>query len=439
MCTKHAPFELPPRTPNDDLEFVSVALPEPMIEVPLRPRRRKLWELGSSYHCPIIGTCLSVAELRKAAKRAGVRDVDTYADYELHVCAVRDTQKRTRLAEQVHKMLEDKYRLVLAQFAKLANDDERLKCWREHAQRGEVAGMFWAIMSAGNADQKLIDQAYMDVHMLSHQVGAGQRADLRRLATVMRENDELRERLARTQARHMSDLAAKEQRLAALQRQFGEARGEAAELRRRLQSHTPHPMPVLSELQAAVARARAAHGRDVARADKAEAQAESLRVALAQAQEQLEVAEQALASLLGNGMRDCPARDGEVCALPDMGGRCVLCVGGQVNLAERYQALIERCNGRFAYHDGGLEHRTQRLHALLARADAVIVPADHVSHSAYYEVKRTCKQLGKPCVMLPNSGLTSLTRGLHMLATMGDADGAAVMPLAPHAPGAGGR
>jgi vacuolar-type H+-ATPase subunit D/Vma8 len=435
MCSKHAPFELPPRAPAEAVEFASAPLPEPTIEIPVRPRRRKLWELGSSYHCPIIGTCLSVAELRKAAKRARVRDVDTYTDYELHVSAVRETQKRSRLAEQVHKMLEDKYRLVIARFARLANDDERLRCWREHAERGEVAGMFWAIMSAGDADQHLIDQAYMDVHMLSHQVGAGQRADLRRLAAATRENDELRQRLARIQARHKTDLAVKQERHAALQRHLSEIRGEAAELRRRLQSHMPHPTPALSELQAALARARAAHDRDIARADRAEAEAASLRAALAQAREQLEVAEQALASLLAADPRDCPAREGETCALPDMGGRCVLCVGGQVSLADGYQALIERCNGRFAYHDGGLEHRTQRLHALLARADAVIVPADHVSHSAYYEVKRTCKQLGKPCVMLPNSGLTSLARGLHMLATMAG-EGGAVMPLAPHAPGA---
>ena len=436
MCSKHAPFELPAVAGADATQLASLPLSEPTVEIPLRPRHRKLWELGSSYHCPIIGTCLTVADLRKAARRAGIRDVDAYGDYELHVTAVRETQSRNRLAEQVHKMLDDKFRVVLARFARLSDERERLQSWREHVERGEVAGMFWAIMSAGDADQRLIDRAYMDVHMLSHQVGAGQRADLRRLADLTRENGELRERLARLQARHKTELAVKAQSHAATQRLLSETRGEAAELRRRLQSQVSQPSPALAEFRAAVARVRSAHERDVRRADDAEARTESLRVALATAQEQLEVAEQALASLLATTARDCPARDGEVCALPDMGGRCVLCVGGQVSLADHYQALIERCNGRFAFHDGGLEHRTQRLHALLARADAVIVPADHVSHSAYYEVKRTCKQLGKPCVMLPNAGLTSLARGLRMLATMADDGTSAVVPLAPHAPGA---
>ena len=34
------------------------------------PRRRKLWEIGNKYHCPIVGTCLTVDELRKLARRA---------------------------------------------------------------------------------------------------------------------------------------------------------------------------------------------------------------------------------------------------------------------------------------------------------------------------------------------------------------------------------
>jgi hypothetical protein len=51
----------------------------------------------------------------------------------------------------------------------------------------------------------------------------------------------------------------------------------------------------------------------------------------------------------------------------------------------------------------------------LAAADAVICPADNVSHGAYYVVKRLCKQYGKPCVLLKNSGLSSFARGLSAL------------------------
>ncbi len=76
---------------------------------------------------------------------------------------------------------------------------------------------------------------------------------------------------------------------------------------------------------------------------------------------------------------------------------------------------MERSNGRFVHHDGGLEDSPKRLQAMLAAADAVICPADNVSHGAYYVVKRLCKQYGKPCVLLKNSGLSSFARGLSAL------------------------
>ena len=67
----------------------------------------------------------------------------------------------------------------------------------------------------------------------------------------------------------------------------------------------------------------------------------------------------------------------------------------------------------------------------LRQADAVICPADCVGHPAYYQLKRHCKQAGKPCVMPRGSGLASFADGLNRLA-QGRLDiGAAVIFPAP--------
>ncbi len=94
----------------------------------------------------------------------------------------------------------------------------------------------------------------------------------------------------------------------------------------------------------------------------------------------------------------------------------LLWVGGRTNLQPQYRSLVEKAGGQFIYHDGGKEEALSRLPELLGQADAVICPADCVGHPAYYPLKRHCKQAGKPCVLLRDSGLASFADGLSWLA-----------------------
>jgi hypothetical protein len=127
---------------------------------------------------------------------------------------------------------------------------------------------------------------------------------------------------------------------------------------------------------------------------------------------ELETASEELRALRAELCRPqaCPRQCG------DLAGRRVLCVGGRTASVEQYRALVERWQGGFVHHDGGLEHNAKRLQSLLGSADAVICAVGHVSHGAYYTVKRFCKQHGKPCVLLKNSGLAAFMGGLQAIA-----------------------
>ena len=124
---------------------------------------------------------------------------------------------------------------------------------------------------------------------------------------------------------------------------------------------------------------------------------------------------------------DCPGTDCETCRLhadgpPDLGGLRILCVGGRGSLAPHYRTLVQRCNGELIRHDGGLEESRARLEALLASADAVLCPADCVSHDAYQRAKRYCKRLAKPCVLIERSGISAFARALSDLAGRREGD-----------------
>jgi hypothetical protein len=55
----------------------------------VRTQRRKTWEISSNFHCSIIGTCLTAAELRQFFAKLGETDARTASDHALHSRGVR--------------------------------------------------------------------------------------------------------------------------------------------------------------------------------------------------------------------------------------------------------------------------------------------------------------------------------------------------------------
>jgi hypothetical protein len=86
-------------------------------------RRRKLWELEEKYHCPVIGSCLNLDELKKIARKDGFNG-NHFEPYQLHLEAVSLSCSRNTAAEAMHKLLERKYALVIQRFNQAKTDPE---------------------------------------------------------------------------------------------------------------------------------------------------------------------------------------------------------------------------------------------------------------------------------------------------------------------------
>uniref|UniRef100_UPI0019549ADC hypothetical protein n=1 Tax=Klebsiella pneumoniae TaxID=573 RepID=UPI0019549ADC len=73
-------------------------------------RRRRLWELGSHAHCPVIGVCLALDRVRELASRWLVLRGDE-DDYTLHCSLVTAAARRNPVAEALQKTLEQRFAL----------------------------------------------------------------------------------------------------------------------------------------------------------------------------------------------------------------------------------------------------------------------------------------------------------------------------------------
>ena len=161
-------------------------------------RRTRIWEFNSNLHCSIIGTCLSASELRHILKKLGLVAPGS-TDHELHGAAVSLAGRHDKPAKLLNKALDERHRLAIKQFARVHAEDELRALWRDAVKRGDIPGTYWATLTHPASTQAVIRDAFGEVHMLSHLVGAANRADIRRLCQLEAENTALQARLERQQ------------------------------------------------------------------------------------------------------------------------------------------------------------------------------------------------------------------------------------------------
>jgi hypothetical protein len=375
-------------------------------------------------------------ELRGVCRRARIAFQVTPTDYEMHAAFVQAASKSSHPVRLVHKILEKKFRHVIERFSRARNGEALTALWEEAWDKGDIAGAYWALMTHASAPADLVNRAHGEVHMLSHLSGASQRADLRRLEQLDQRCTELEQELAATVADYGSRLVARDKTVQHLRSRLREV--EQAEVRvQQLEAHltrltrlTNGPDRTRRDVQLRDAENRIE--RLLRRAATAEEQvqhwsglatrieSEKLRLAeeLAVNREELRTMEAMLQNALAVACDEgCQSEEGGVCTAGlNLCGRRVLYVGGRDRQAAHFRALVERHDGTFIHHDGGLHDGRARLGGILQQADAVFCPVDCVSHDACLRLKRFCKRNAKPLVLLRSASLASFVRGLWELA-----------------------
>jgi hypothetical protein len=387
-------------------------------------RRTKIWEFNVNLHCSMIGTCLSTGELRQILKKLGLAPPGS-TDHELHGTAVTLAARHDNAAKLLNKALDNKHRLAIAQFAKVDTEARVRDLWHDAVRRGEIPGAYWAALTHPASTPAILREAFGDVHMLSHLVGAANRADIRRLCQLEADKAELEARLERQQQALHEAVVTRDARIRDLNQAMalkitaepltdpsGTAEESAvlrqvmADLERRLASETRRRAAAESR----VAAAQASTTRERAARLKAERDGEMLRG-------ELDAIEAALVP-----PDETPTRDPG--AVPRLDGVTLLYVGGRPNQVAHLRAVGEQFGATFLHHDGGVEHHAQLLPGLTSRADLVLFPVDCISHDAAHAVKLLCRQAGKRFIPLRSASVTSLLAAMNRPEVAGLADAA---------------
>ena len=280
-------------------------------------------------------------------------------------------------------------------------------------------------------------EAFGDVHMLSHLVGASNRADIRRLSALEEERRALTEELAaareqlsakdaqahRIVERHAAEVRELEnraKRARAAEQRLAEAEArlrafERGDAWRELRARN-------DELVSSLEKSERAMGAEVCRTSELEVEVAELRrtrdVMTTRIRE-LSAECDALEMMLRAGVPGTRDRGVEPPPSLDLRGRRIAYVGGRPGLTGHFRALIEQSNGELIHHDGGIDDSGRRLARILGQADAVLCPIDCVSHGACLRAKQFCKRTAKPFVPLRTAGLSSLVAALREVSAGG--------------------
>lgn len=402
----------------------SVVEPPPIPPPERARRRRKLWELAENLHCPVVGTCLPMPQLRRFARRFGF-DAPLDDDYRLHTEAVVRSMEREPFSQALHRYFEQEFATTIKTFQQADSDEAVAALWREFLDRGKVAAAMWAALTHKAAGSYTRHRIHGDIHMLSHQVGAGQAADARRLEYLEREHRAQRQALEQQRRDSSQEQAALRGRITELEDERDALKAQSVQAEFLRQTLADYQNGARERAQQerieALQRENLKLRQGLARFENIDRELSDAREDIAhltRERDRLREERDALTRLLQS--EECAQCDSGSCELKAGEGlpRSVLCVGGRTALLAHYRNLAERAGVELLYHDGGQEDALSRLPEMLSSADAVLCPTDCVSHSAYHCVKRQCRRRGTPCLFYRGSGVSGFSLALSKLASL---------------------
>jgi Uncharacterized protein conserved in bacteria (DUF2325) len=378
--------------------------PPPLVVTDAKGRRSKLWDIAPSLHCSIIGTCLSAAELRQFFVKLGEPSAKTASDNTLHSYGVNAAGKHDLIGKLLNKTLDNRHEAVIRRFSKASSRAQVRDLWLEAFEQGNLPGGYWAVLTHPATDRPLVEEAFGQVHMLSHMVGSSNRIDIVRLRTLERELGERDEKISRQEVR-LSESSGERSEL------LRKVEGLEAEVRRR---------DIAERTTAELLSGLATSSTLLQRLDAEKAHSSQLAARVAELEGQVDKAHKFAATLNRQNdllQREVTALEAEL-KIDDAGelglkvehglhGLTVLYVGGRPGLIDQLKAIVTKRGGTVLSHDGGIEENLAALPGLISRADAAFFPVDCISHAAVGQIKKCCRDGDKRFIPLRTASVAS--------------------------------
>jgi len=383
----------------------------------VKPFRLKLWNVNDSFKCPVIGTCLDIAEQKQVLKKEGI-SVKHKSDFEIHEIIVESSESENRLSRSIDSWLNRKFKKEIPAFSKL-EENEFIHLWKSCLKNGKIEGILWIAATRSDLSSKVMREIFGDMHMEMHlnaRKNREKRQDLdyqqernrtlsqrleeatktKRILT--KENEKLKKELS--DIYQISNLLEKKKR--ELELELTKLREESMIGRLKVENH---------ELQAE-AKVLSAKIRDYQKKIKAIEKQNNKLSSKLDIQREMDDNLRKELERINTQFSALNQPDKEYPSLFDLSQKRILIVGGISKIESHYRQLIEDHSGIFEYHNGYMKGGAKELKYQVRRADVVLCPINYNSHAASLAAKRLCKKYNKPFRVLASSSLSTISNAL---------------------------
>ena len=368
-------------------------------------RRQRIWELTEGWQCSIVGTCLTLFDLVNLAKKLGVVVPSGFStEYQLHGYFAHESQNEGKIAKRVQKLLDKRHSSVIKKTRSLKTTVELEEFWKSSLEIGNIPSPYWALLTHPLCNEDLSEKMFADVHMLSHLVGASNRADISRLQDQEKELASLEKKIGQQRKKFMTKMHVKEFKIQELEKKL---------LANSRQTRIKHTNPI-AQSSTCECKSIPLLQNDIRRLV---GELEKTWVTVRGQTDQITELSKLVDTMSDeNDLLESTLINKEPCGSNislDLNGRCFLYVGGRQQVIPRLRSLVENFNGKLIHHDGGVESSLDELASAIVKADTIYFPVGCVSHSAMYKIKRLCGLYAKPYVPLRSTGIATFFQCLN--------------------------
>ena len=381
-----------------------------------RPLPLRFWEIEHFFKCPVVGTCLDIAQQKQILKKAGT-SFKKKSPYEIHETMVRSSESEAPLSRKIDCWLNRKFKIEISAFFDL-EEDEFMDLWKSRLKNGEIEGLLWVAATRPDLSIESHRSLFGDIHMEMHLNAVENRKVRQQLVYFQEKNQELAQRLK--EANRTRKISKKENER--LEKENRELRGRHASFEKEklglkekiLELRESTGMIDLeTENRKLQSELRKVSGEIKGYKESLVALKDQNKQLLSKLESQREMNDH-LKKEMERIFTQFSAlnRCDEACPSFDLCQKRILLVGGITKMEAFYRKLIEGNGGIFEYHDGYIKGGKRGLENQVRRADVVLCPVNCNSHNACSVVKKLGKKYSKPVHMLAGSGLSTISRTL---------------------------
>lgn len=374
-----------------------------------KAHRREFRTLSDHQRCVLLGACLTSGEEKKLLRNAGYQ-LKNFTETGIHRLLVKAGRDDEILARRIDSMFRNRYENrsgVLDGYSEM----EIVPMWREYMAEDDCEWLVWALLTDTKFSDDFAAAVLEDFYALQHKISreAGKKAE--RIEKLSRKAETLEEKLkaARKREREYKRRCRKAEKDACASQKTSERLQSLLDNSSNLREETGDQQKIdqliirVHELEIY----KKGWKKELEKTTESAAQLSRENYELL---EQNRSARKEIQVLLGSLQRK--KSDCSVCPNRDLCDRNIFLVGGITKLEAVYRDVIKDAGGDFKYHDGRQNSGEKRLRDGIGWADVVLCPVDVNSHRAALGVKKICKKMQKPFMMLRCSSVSSISRAL---------------------------